>query len=620
MLLHEQRSRFLTAAGLIGLFLLPPTALADGGADFEAEAHRRMKLSFDLDELEERLAEPAAAAPAYGDPYASVSVPPLPLEPNSEVEQVTVFRDRAQVTRLLGEKLDGGIGSVTFEGLPFVVVADSLNAGIAGGAARIVGVELISGAGEIDETERHEATRQEALTRTEELGAIRDRIESLLAQRSYLRTTLLSGPVDGQSRPELSAVRNTLEYVGDAERDIAQQLREQEERAQELDEELRPLLVKLDNPLATGQKVRVDLDVERAGRIEVSLRYQVWGAGWSPSYNARLRTGASRDERSSARPAGRVQDGPGNARLQGEQIEFEYQGVVVQSTGEDWEDTEILLSTANPSSSGTLPTVSPWYLGRDGWYAGDIGGALAAGRGYYEEPGDGPTPAATGGLLESRMEAAVQGSGAVVFGVPGRRTIAGDGSAQRIPVGTQTFATTIELAAVPKMVPEVFRRARVAYDGEVPLLPGPVATYVDGDYVGGSYIDAVVPGEEFELAFGTDDRVRVDRQLVARRKEHIGPGKRTVRYTFHFRIRVSNYTGTDALVELKDQVPVSEVEKVTVKMLEVESGPAATPDADTGVLSWQLAVADGAEQEVEFRFTVTAPAGTPELAQMDMLF
>jgi len=581
----------MTVAGLAGLFLLPASNAA--AEDFEAEAHRRMKLTFDLDEVEERLAEPSAAVEAYGSPYASVAVPPLPLEPNSEVDVVTVFRDRAQVTRVLGEKLDAGVGSVTFEGLPFVVVADSLNAGLRGGQARIVGVELISGAGEVEETERHEEVRQEALTRTEELGQIRDRIESLLAQRSYLRTTLLSGPVDGQARPALSDVRSTLQYIGDAERDIARQLREEEERAQELDEELQPLLVKLDNPLATGQKVRVDLDVERAGEVEVSLRYQVWGAGWSPSYNA---------------------------RLEGERIDFEYQGVVVQSTGEDWENAQVLLSTANPSSSGTLPNMNPWYLGRDGWYGGDVGATLEAGRGYYEAPDGSTATAGGGGLLESRMEAAVQGSGAVVFGVPGRRTIAGDGSAQRIPVGTQTFATTIELAAVPKMVPEVFRRARVAYDGAVPLLPGPVATYVDGDYVGSSAIDAVVPGEEFELAFGTDDRVRVDRTLVARRKEHVGPGKRTVRYTFHFRIRVSNFTGGDATVDLKDQIPVSEVEKVTVKMLDVEAGPSATPDDDTGVMSWQLALTDGAEQEVEFRFSVTAPAGTPELAQMDMLF
>ncbi len=574
-------------AALCALLVIPTSSLA-GGADFSEEAHSRMKLSFDLDEVEDRLSEPSPAAVEY-NAYGSYAPPPLPLEANSDVEEVTVFRDRALVTRKLSADLEAGTQSVTFEGLPFVLAPDSLHAGLRDGPARIVGVELLSASGEVEESDRSEAIRAEALVKTEELGRIRDRIESLLAQRAYLRGTLLSGPVDGQTRADLQEVRSTLDYVGEAERDIARQLREQEERVGELDEELQPLLVKLDNPLATGQKVRVELAVDSPGSVDVALRYQVWGAGWTPSYNA---------------------------RLTGEQIEFEYQGVVTQSTQEDWTDAALLLSTANPSSSGSMPEINPWYLGRDGWYGGDVGSSLDAGRGYSEAPDEGSTTASTGGLLDSRMEAAVQGSGAVVFAVPGRRTIAGDGSAQRIPVGTQTFATTIELAAVPKLVPEVFRRARVAYDGTVPLLPGPVATYVDGDYVGSSTIGAVVPGEEFELAFGTDDRVRVDRQLLARKQEYIGPARKTVRYTFHFRIRVANFTGRDALVELKDQLHVSEIDRVTVKPLDVVQDG----DGESGMLEWQLAVQDGGEQEVEFRFSVTAPVGTPELHEMDMLF
>jgi uncharacterized protein (TIGR02231 family) len=482
-----------------------------------------------------------------------------------------------------------GTQSLTFEGLHFALAADSLHAGLDAGPARIVGVELLSATGEVEESERSEAIRAEALVRTEELGRIRDRLESLLAQRAYLRGTLLSGPVDGQSRANLSEVRSTLAYVGEAEREIARQMRQEEERAQELDEELGPLLIKLDNPLATGQKVRVELAVDSPAKVSVSLHYQVWGAGWTPSYNARLHDG---------------------------RIELEYQGVVTQSTGEDWTDAAVLLSTANPSSAGSLPEITPWYLGRDGWSGGNVGTTLQAGRGHYEASSAGARSAAAGGLLDSRMEAVVQGSGAVVFAVPGRRTILGDGSAQRIPVGTQTFAATIELAAVPKLVPEVFRRARVTYDGEIPLLPGPVATYVDGDYVGTSHIGAVVPGEEFELAFGTDDRVRVERQLVARKQEFLGPGRKTVRYTFHFRIRVSNYSGADAVIELKDQLPVSEIDRVTIKILELEHDG----DGEAGLLRWELAVKDGGEEEVTFKFSVTAPVGTPALRSMDLLF
>ena len=516
----------------------------------------------------------------------------LPLEANSVVRSVTVFRDRAAVTRVLREPVERGLSTLVFEGLPFVLMPDSLGAAVENDGVEIVGVELVSGTSEVQENERSDALRAEAKTLTDELGQIRDRLEALLAQRAYLRTTLLSGPVDGQGRQDLGEVRATLGYVGEAEQGIAKQLRELAERAGELDEALGPLLVKLENPLATGQTVRVELDAEAPGEVQVALRYLVHGASWGPAYNARLTGG---------------------------RMEFEYQGVVSQGTGEDWSDVELLLSTANPSVAGSMPELRPWYLGRDGWAGGDVGAALDTGRGYHQAPSD-PAPPGAGGVLESRMDAAVESNGAVVFAVPGRRSVAGDGSAQRIPVGTQTFATTVELAAAPKLAPGVFRRARVSYGGSVPLLPGPVATYVDGDYVGASSLPAVVPGEEFELAFGTDERVKVERQLLSRRQELLGPGKNTVRYTFHFRVRVSNFSGDSRIVEVTDQLPISELDRVVVKALALADGDVHAPDPESGRLEWQVDVADGAQEEVEFRFSVTAPVGTPELRAMEMLF
>ena len=581
------RPRPSIAFCLFALLATPSSAWA--GGRFADEAKSRMKLDFDLEEVEERLAEPAAAAMA--PPGTPNPVRTLPLEPNSEAASVTVFADRAVVTRVLGERLDVGLATLSFEGLPFVLAAGSLNAGILDGSARIVGVELVSAAADIEEGSRTEALREQAKQITSDLGQVRDRLEALLAQREYLRSTLLSAPVSGQSRADLADVKATMTYLGEAERDIARELRVEEERAQELGEELSPKLIKLDNPQATGQTVRVELDVERAGELRVALRYQVWGASWTPSYNARLA-----DDR----------------------MEFEYQGVVTQHTGEDWDDVELLLSTANPSVSGSMPDLSPWYLGRGG-FGQQVQSSLQAGRGLYEEAGEERPRSGGGGVIESKMEAAVQAGGAVVFAVPGRRSIAGDGSAQRIPVGTQTFATDVELAAVPKLVPEVFRRARVSYDGEVPLLPGPVATYVDGDYVGSSSIAAVVPGETFELAFGADERLRVERQMLTRRQEFIGPAKKTVRYTFHFRIRVANFSGRERVVEIADQLPVSELDRVTVKAVALDEGAEQTDD-DNGILQWQLAVADGAEETVDFEFTVTAPVDTPELYEMDLMF
>lgn len=575
------------------LLLLAPRALA-GGTDFSEEAEEAMRLSFDMDTVEGMLQAPSpAAVPQVG----LVGVPPaapLPLEPNSDAVAVTVFQDRALVTRVLTARLQEGANSVVFEGLPLGVSSDSLHAFVETGRARIVGVEVVSGRGKVEETERVVALKKELEGYTAELGEVRDRIESLLAQRAYLRTTMLAGPGENRPQPGLDQVKGSLAWIGDTERSIAAQLRKEQDRAAAFDEKIAPLLVKLANPMATGQQIRVDLDAAGPGEFQVGLRYQVAGARWWPAYNARLDPATGR-------------------------VAVEYNGIVAQATGETWDGVRLELSTANPSGSGDLPELEPWYLGRDTYDPGDyaVTDNLMGGRGYYAEADAAPTVVADPihtPPSETEMSASVQGAGVVVFAIPGQRTVAGDGSEQRLPVGTQTFTATLELACVPKLVPEVFRKGRIRYDGTAPLLPGPVATFVGGDYVGSGTLKTVVPGEELSLAFGTEEQVRVERTLVSRSQE--SAGRKMNRWTFHFRIKVTNFSGKEQVVDLSDQVPVSEVEKVIVKVLEVSDALPPTATDGPGMLRWRLTVPPGKDRTVDLRFSVTAPEDVPQVERM----
>jgi len=568
--------------------------------DYSAEAASRMQLEFDLDSVESQLskkrsrrAAPPRAAPMEEYPYPEAPIPmptveQLPLEPNSELVAATVFQDRALVTRERELELKSGSHTVVFEGLPHTIRPGGLSGLVVSGDARVIGVELVSGTGEVDEDTRYEKIRTDALELTHRLGEVRDRIEALLGQRAYLRFTLLAQRGEGAPQPPLSEVRSTLSYVGEAEAEIAKKLREQEEAAQELGKELKPLLVKMNNPVATGRTARVEIETG-GGKVDVGLRYQVNGASWMPSYNARL--------------------------LADDTVEIEYFGVVHQGTGEDWTDARLSLSTANASGSAVLPTLAPWYLGRESQSFSLDPGSLASPLTH----GEGPTDS---GLISSKLTARIEGAGAVVFAVAGERTIAGDGSSQRLAFGTQTFSAALDYATVPKLVPEVHRRASIRYAGEIPLLPGQVSTFVGADYLGTGSTTAVVAGEALRLSFGADDRLKVSRQLLSRRQEFIGSGQRTTRYHFKFRITVSNYSGESRRIELRDQLPISELEKVTVKTIALTEGSTADPSAGPGIRVWDLQIPDGAEKVVDLEFTVTAPTEVAyeALQSMQMLF
>ncbi len=240
----------------------------------------------------------------------------------------------------------------------------------------------------------------------------------------------------------------------------------------------------------------------------------------------------------------------------------------------------------------------PWTLGR----SGDAGvfDTLASGAGVTT--GVGPVEAPDARLVQTQMDARVEGSGTVVLAIEGRRTLRGDGSPHRLPVALQRLGSEVTLSTVPKLAPSVQRRATVRVDGSVPLLPGAVSNFVGSDYVSSGQLASVVPGEGLELEFGVDERFRVSRQLVSREETRVG--RRTTRYDFRFRTTLTNHGDTDAIVGIAEQLPRSEDVDVVVRARELSGG---TPPGEDGLVTWRLPVPAQQSASVDLSFSVTVP-------------
>ena len=87
-----------------------------------------------------------------------------------------------------------------------------------------------------------------------------------------------------------------------------------------------------------GERVlTVELECQAAGDLTLELSYTVPQVGWYPLYDARVDFAKGKAELSSF-------------------------AVVRQTTGEDWSDVQLTLSTARPSVGGRMPELTPWYL------------------------------------------------------------------------------------------------------------------------------------------------------------------------------------------------------------------------------------------------------------------
>ena len=570
---------------LLTLLLSSPPSIAGGGraeADeaLREEAKRRMKISFDYDEVSAELSSPASA-PAPPRPVPNSPAPrraALPLRPNSSVQDATVYRDRALVTRLRALDLAAGEGLIDFSGLPLGIRPESLHAGIGAGDAEVLAVERLTGQGLIQREAEQKAIREELRPLVDRIGEARDRIEALLAQRSYLRGAVLP-EADVAERTPVAEMERTLAFVALQEVRIAADLRKEEAAVEEIDRSVAPLLTRLADPLAEGERVRVRVRAARAGKVTVTLRYQVWGASWSPAYRARI-------------------VGPGK-------VELDYAGVVAQATGEDWSDARLLLSTADAATPGAPPQIGPWWLGEEA--SGAMQAQAQSAATHNRVPGAGAdTGTATGGRS------------ALVFEVPGRWTVRGDGSEQRVPVASLDIAGPEERVTVPRSIPLVYRSVRATHTGTLPLLAGPVSLFVGPDMVAQADLPAVAPGEPFVLHFGADEGMKVERTLVHRHREAVGPGRKTTRWSFEVEIAIRNFGGEARSVEVLDQLPVAVSDRVTVRRTAGDEPESPREGDPEGLLRWSAPVAAGGTTKLRFSYTVTSPSELwlPELAAL----
>ncbi|MFM8873230.1 MAG: mucoidy inhibitor MuiA family protein, partial [Phycisphaerales bacterium] len=289
-----------------------------------------------------------AAALAALPVHARAQDADIPMQQASDrgaIRAVTLYPDRAAVTREVRVRLEQGLWTVRIPELPASVVQDSLQARVRG-SARLLGVEF-SAARQADFASSPEGTALAGRVRD-----LRRRVANLAEDRAALEAheklvdavgirPTAGALTDGAAWPiDLTSVERQLEAVA-AEK--ARILEESRRLADAKDAADRELSVAEGQLAARGGADRVEraavvvLSVPESGMAEIDLTYLVGRAGWAPAYA--IRSEADRSK-----------------------VSVEYDAMVVQQTGEDWRDVRLSLSTAEPTRASSPPPVAPWFV------------------------------------------------------------------------------------------------------------------------------------------------------------------------------------------------------------------------------------------------------------------
>lgn len=534
------------------------------------------------------------------------------VEATSRIDAVTVYPMGAEVVRVAKVQLEKGDHVIRFNDLP---------AGAVDGSIRVEG----SASGKIEigsvDTRRVFVARSDAEAVASERRQIQDEIEALRDSRAVAEAevqaaeaqrTLITNltqlptrpaPAAGSERGEDWTGILALIAAGSAEAQKTLQaaqvrIRETDRKIEDLEKELGTLA-----PEKTERtEAKVFVSAQSALEADITVRYQVAHASWTPLYDVRLETGG---------------------KTVAPKIDLNRRASISQKTGESWDDVTLALSTTRPTAGASAPELRPLVVDFEPeprpmpQVSAAPAPAAEAGRAMSYDGMAAPEAAADEeqraaprkrkSLIVERPADVVQAPFHALYSVAGRLTIPETGEAKRVQLAAEAIEPTLTVRTVPKVDPKAYLHAKFKLPKGSPLLPGEAALFRDGTFVGSGRLPILSPGEEHELGFGVDDLVRVRHTISAETRGESGLISTSRTDSRNFLISVKSMHERALSLVVLDQVPVSANQDIKVDL----NGQAPTKqnvDDKRGVIAWEGTLQPDQEQTIEFGYRVAWPS------------
>jgi uncharacterized protein (TIGR02231 family) len=532
---------------------------------------------------------------------ASVSFADVPTTAGT-ISKVTVYRGQALVTRIISVDLPLGSSELIVKDLPDMIVPESIYAQTSDNT-KVLSVRY-----------RQKAVRENTREEVKQLDAQIENVKHQIKhtesehEHSELQWKMFEKLKDFTSTATTSDLGRgllTFEPVESLTRLIEEKGLEYHKHRMELEDKIAGLKKELEllerkrkELVASHSRTEREavLFISRAGgkKIAIKLSYLVNGANWQQQYNLR-------------------------ANYQKSNVLIEYNAVINQTSGEDWNGVALSLSTAEPTMVAASPILEPMLVGlsrpvptQQAQSQGLIGATQARDYQMSRKANIKKGIAANTELnqlavsnqvfvlnagqreLEQFQEQIAEISRtegiSVTYDLPGRLTLPSRSDQQLVSIASITAKADFTLIATPLLTDYVYLQAQVLNDSDTVLLPGQASMFRNGEFVGRSQLTQVTIGQTFTAGFGIDSQVQVAHELEDK-KTRIQGGNRID--TYYYRIALSNYKNTPVELQLLDRLPYTEENSIKIELEKTE--PELSKDSEylraarkKGILRWDL--------------------------------
>lgn len=505
---------------------------------------------------------------------------------NSQIKEVTVFLQGAQVQRQAQAQIPTGISRLIFTDLPLDINPQSIQ---------------IKGSGNFTVLSvNHQVNFLKAQEKSKEVKNLEDSIryykDKMDMENVFLKVVNeeeslmmanknLGGTETGLKVAELKEAadfyKTRLTDIKTRQLNHSRKIKEMQEKHDRILNQIRQLQGIEKQPQS---EIVVTVSASSATRAELSLSYIGMNAGWSPIYDIR-------------------------ATNVTQPIDFVFKANVLQSTGEDWNNVKLTLSTGNPMLGGQMPYLATWWLD---FYAPEIAEKL------FSRQTPAPMMAKeemTIVIDEVEMDyETVSSTGASFTQVSSNQTtmdyvisipynIPSGNNPQAVEIQKYQMPAQFEYYCMPKIDRDAFLVARISGWEQYNFLPGQANLFFEGTYLGESFIDAASTSDTLDVSMGRDKGI-----VVSRDKRKDFSSRKTIgskqSETIAWEINIRNNKRQNIKLNIIDQVPVSMQKDIEITADEISG---AKLNEETGELKWALDLKASENKKLLLSYTVKYP-------------
>jgi len=532
----------------------------------------------------------------------------------SKVTRVTVYSDRARITRKARAELSTEPTVFAFRQLPGWVDDGSVRVFVSDGTIVDVRVDRDFLAKATDAVWQKTEADHKALSR--KIGALTDELAVLEAQKQQIESMkafsnekISQDTIIGNVNVESYA--QVLKFITDSLRETARARREVKAKLDDINPEYEASrrrfeamksLMKLEETT-----VLVTLQSSKATPADIELTYMLPGVTWEPMHELRVSSSNTKA------------------------VDVVSFAEVTQTTGEDWDNAELSFSTQSSTQSVRIPELEALTLG-DTHTATEIlttkmssfsrAQKAFEGQGqlwneYRQSASAQRARENFEQVYQSNVEylQVVQSKTVKIFESLQKRgttahfkadaasSVRGDGHPVRVEIGRSTLASTQKIVAAPEQSLNAAHTLALVNSTDQPFLPGRVAVYRDGSFLGMTSMDFIAKGEGFSLFLAVADHIKLSRELDRRQSSLVRRKRNLMKVAFI--VTVENLSTTPTALTLADRIPVSENREIKVERVTIT--PSVEPDS-RGLLSWDLHLKAKEKRQFRIAYQVEYPA------------